>query len=328
MVEYTDLISIVVPIYGTEAYLPMCIKSICSQTYSNLQIILVDDQSPDGCPEICDVYAKKDSRIIVIHQKNTGVSGARNTGIRYAVGKYIMFVDSDDELHPNAVELLCCEAKRYDADIVSGAMQQTREWVEINLYCEKEDRMIFRNDESILLSLKGDSYTESACAKLFKSDIIRDIWFEEGKKIHEDGFFLFQCYMKKPVLVHLEEAIYLYNSREGSASRQIFSEKYLSMLYFCERKKEVISFEYPQYLEHVYNTEVRTNLQLLDVLCSTNNREYLNLQKQCEQTVRELYPYHKPIHSHYKILSLIVRSHLYPFYKILVRLKYYRNSQS
>ena len=324
MAEYTDLISIIVPVYGTEDYLSSCIESICGQTYSHLQIILVDDQSPDSCPKICDAYAQKDSRITVIHQKNTGVSGARNTGMRSAIGKYIMFVDSDDELHPKAVELLLREAKRYGADIVSGNMQRVDEWIDFDFCCKDNERMIFRNDESILLSLKGDLRTESACANLFKRDIVCDIWFAEGKNIHEDGFFMFQCYEKKPLLIQLNRSIYQYKVREGSSSRQIFSDKYLSMLYFCERKKEVISMNYPQYIEDAYNMEVRTNLQLLDLLCYTAKKEYRQLQKQCLQTVRKLCSYHKPIRSHHKQLAWIVCARLYFIYKILIRLKYNR----
>ena len=114
------LVSIIVPVYGTEAYLPACIDSIRNQSYQNLQVILVDDQSPDRCPEICDSYAQKDLRIQVIHQKNTGVSGARNTGLQHVTGEYILFVDSDDELFPNAVEILLHDAQEYGADIASA----------------------------------------------------------------------------------------------------------------------------------------------------------------------------------------------------------------
>ena len=94
--DYNDtLVSIIVPVYGTEAYLPACINSIREQSHRNIQIILVDDQSPDRCPEICDQYAREDPRILVIHQKNKGVSGARNTGIDAATGECLMFVDSE-----------------------------------------------------------------------------------------------------------------------------------------------------------------------------------------------------------------------------------------
>ena len=110
MMDSNTLVSIIIPVYGTEQYLPQCIESVCAQTYSHIQIILVDDQSPDACPEICDRYAGMDSRILVVHQNNTGVSGARNTGIRHALGDYVMFVDSDDELSPKAVEVLLRDA--------------------------------------------------------------------------------------------------------------------------------------------------------------------------------------------------------------------------
>ena len=97
-------ISIIVPIYNVEKYLPGCIDSILKQTYENMEIILVDDGSPDNCPAICDEYEKKDTRIRVIHQKNSGLSGARNTGIDNAQGEYLIFVDSDDTVEPTMVE--------------------------------------------------------------------------------------------------------------------------------------------------------------------------------------------------------------------------------
>ena len=91
-----ELVSIVVPIYNVEKYLDKCVESICAQTYAKLEIILVDDGSPDHCGQMCDVYAKKDSRIKVIHKKNGGLRDARNEGVKQATGKYLLFVDSDD----------------------------------------------------------------------------------------------------------------------------------------------------------------------------------------------------------------------------------------
>ena len=245
MTDSDILVSIIVPVYGTEAYLPACIESICNQTYKNIQIILVDDQSPDRCPELCDEYAQRDSRILVIHQKNKGVSGARNTGLNYALGEYIMFVDSDDELFPSATELLIQDAQKYGADIVSATKRVKKR----NLFTNTgEDGIctVWREEETLLRSLNGDGNTNSACAKLFRADMIQNIRFVEGHNINEDGFFLFQCFLKKPVFVQHNVAIYQYNTRPGSGSRQAFSDKYLSMLYFCERKKEIISAKYPQ----------------------------------------------------------------------------------
>lgn len=318
------LVSIIVPVYGTETYLPACIESICNQSYTNLQIILVDDQSPDRCPEICDSYARNDSRILVIHQNNTGVSGARNAGLRQAAGDFIMFVDSDDILYTDAVQTMLRDADEYDADIVSAIKSSAGANGKLSGHEEDGRINIFRDEQPLMLSLQGNCNTDSACAKLFRTSFLRGLFFENGKDIHEDGFFMFLCYLKNPVLIQHNVEVYQYNTRLGSNSRQAFTEKYLSILYFCERKKELMAKYYPELQEQTHNMEARANLQLLDVLCRTTDRRYRALQKQCVNTVRSLYEYHVPIHDHHKKLAWIVAHGLYPLYKWAVRLKYYR----
>ena len=324
MMRKDTLVSIIVPVYGTEAYLPSCIESLCGQSHKNLQIILIDDQSPDRCPEICDEFAKKDSRLLVIHQKNKGVSGARNTGLLHAIGEYIMFVDSDDVLYPSAVEILLRDAREHGADIVSAVKRTVDKNGNISTACEDENCKVFREESALLLSLAGNQNTNSACAKLMKTDFIREIYFEEGKNLQEDGFFIFQCYMRNPILVQHNIAVYQYNIRGGSASRQPFSDKHLSLLYFCERKKALVKELCPKYMEQAFNMEVRTNLQVLDLLCSTVEDKYNTLQKQCIDTICNLYLYHKPINIHHKRLAWIAAHGLYPIYKKMVRMKYYR----
>jgi glycosyltransferase involved in cell wall biosynthesis len=242
MTERSPIVSIIVPVYGAEAYLPACIESLCRQTYPHIRIILVDDQSPDGCPEICDRYAEQDSRIVVIHQENKGVSGARNTGLEHARGDYVMFVDSDDELYPDAVEILLQDAEKYGADLVSAAMESAKTPRE-----QEAPYTVFRGEESLVQSLNGHPGTVSACAKLYRSDLIRDIRFEEGKNINEDGFFVFRCCVQKPIFVQHDIMVYMYNEPEGSNSRQRFSEKHLSILYYCNRKKEIVASQFPHF---------------------------------------------------------------------------------
>ena len=324
MTSNSVLVSVIVPVYGTESYLPACIDSICNQTYKNIQIILVDDQSPDKCPEICDAYAEKDNRIIVIHQKNKGVSGARNTGLQNATGDYIMFVDSDDELYAEAVEVLLSDSDKYGADIVSATKNVINANGNIVNPCDDNKITEFKNEEALVLSLQGDRNSNSACAKLFKSAFIKGCFFEEGKHINEDGFFLFKCYMKKPLLIQHNKAIYRYNFVENSNSKQTFSDKYFSMLYFCERKKELIEKEFPQYIEQAYNMQVRTHLQFLQVLCRTNDKKYKDTHKESVKCVRKFYKYHKPINNHHKKLAWIAVYGLYPLYKFVIRLRYYR----
>ncbi len=324
MEKLNALVSIIVPVYGTEAYLSACIDSILNQSYKNIQIILVDDKSPDKCPEICDDYAKKDSRIIVVHQENKGVSGARNTGLLHATGNYVMFVDSDDELYHDAVTVLMDDSEKYGADIVSATKRVVDKSGNVIRSCEDGKLFIYKGEESLLLSLNGDKNTNSACAKLFKTDFINKCLFEEGKNINEDGFFVFQCFMLKPLFVQHNVDVYQYNAIENSNSKQFFSDKFFSMLYFCNRKKELIRNLYPQYMDHCYNMEVRTHLQFLDVLCRTNDEKYKDTHKESVQTVRKLYKYHKPINDHHKKLAWIVTHGLYPIYKKIVWNKYFR----
>ena len=324
MVERNILVSIIVPVYGTENYLPSCIDSLCRQTYSNIEIILVDDESPDKCPAICDSYAKQDNRIKVIHQKNAGVSGARNAGMDLATGEYLVFVDSDDGLYPHAVEQLLQDAVFYGADIVSAVPKIVDG--QGNIIRDNEDGKcdIFRDDATILLSLQGNRNTDAVWAKLFRWEFIKDIRFEEGKNINEDGFFMFQCFVRRPVLVQHNVAVYKYSIRQNSCSRQKFSDKYLSMFYFMDRKKEYIEAHYPQYLDQAYNMEVRTLLYFLDILCNDKGSKNKSLQNQCIKRVRELRKYHIPINKHHKQLEWIVVLGLYPTYKILIQTKYYR----
>lgn len=115
--EKKKLLSVIVPVYKAEPYLRRCVDSIRQQSYDNLEIILVDDGSPDNCGAICDEYAKIDSRVIVVHQENAGVSSARNKGILFAKGEYIAFVDSDDWLHPDMYKVLMSMIEEYNLDI-------------------------------------------------------------------------------------------------------------------------------------------------------------------------------------------------------------------
>lgn len=324
MDENNILVSIIVPVYGTEAYLPSCIESLCNQTYSNLQIILIDDQSPDQCPEICDEYAKKDARIMVIHQKNMGVSYARNVGLRHATGEYIMFVDSDDEMSSDAVAILLKDILTYKADIAWAPLKRLDKKGNPVGHYKEGAYTTLKNDEALLSYLDGGYNMDAVWGKIFRFDFIKDISFEEGRKINEDGFFMFQCYMKKPILIRHCISIYQYNIRPDSSSRQVFSEKYLDMLYFCEKKKELVATYYPQYIDRTQNMEMITCLQFLDILCSTTDKRYKEFENRVIKRVRELKNGYIPFNKHYGQLVEIVALGLYPIYKKMIRLKYYK----
>lgn len=122
------LVSVIIPIYKVDVFLKKCVDSVLNQTYNNIEVILVDDGSPDTCPEICDEYAKQDSRVRVIHKCNGGQSSARNAGINIAKGDYITFVDSDDWIDPNAYKNLVSSAVENNLDIVGGGYCYYRPW--------------------------------------------------------------------------------------------------------------------------------------------------------------------------------------------------------
>ena len=171
------LISIIIPVYNSEKYLNECICSCIEQTYDNIEIVLVDDGSLDNSLEICKSYGMKDSRVKTIHQPNAGVSAARNTGLRNAKGDYIFFLDSDDEIYSNSIELLLKDMIKYEADIVSGVYSTVDNLG--NEKCRYNDGriIIYEGEEPIILSLKYDRQTNSACAKLFSRKIIENVFF-------------------------------------------------------------------------------------------------------------------------------------------------------
>ncbi len=211
--EY-KLISIIVPVYNVEPYLRRCVDSITCQTYRNLEIILVDDGSPDGCPAICDEYASMDARIRVIHKENGGLSSARNAGLDAANGAYVGFIDSDDYIHPRYCELLYKAFLGSEADIAIADYLQT----------DKLDE-VFEDNLSVDTSIRVESDIDINAAmyvlawgKLYKNSLLRNIRFVESIPFSEDRIFNFCIYGAFPNLkmVYVPAKLYYYVQRPGS----------------------------------------------------------------------------------------------------------------
>lgn len=208
-----DLISVIVPIYNVEKYLDKCIQSIIGQTYKNLEIILVDDGSKDNSGKICDKYAKEDSRIKVIHKKNGGMSDARNKGLEAASGKYIQFVDSDDYMAENMMEILHKDLIENDADISLCAHYIVRE-NEFSTDASYE-KIVYTNREAIeefLLDTKIRSYVWN---KMFKKSLFDNIKFPTGR-VFEDLLTISKIFTEAKRLVLDDTPLYYYVQREGS----------------------------------------------------------------------------------------------------------------
>lgn len=222
-------ISVIVPVYKVEEYLDRCIESIVNQTYRNLEILLIDDGSPDHCPVLCEEWSKRDSRIRVIHQKNGGLSAARNTGILAASGDYIGFIDSDDYILPTMYERMLIALTKNNADLCICGIR----WV-------NEDGSAFQdavpgsvkneimNQNQAFIKLCGEGYCHyvTAVNKLYKKNIFSNLLFPEGR-IHEDEFVIHHILQKCTKIVGLEEELYYYVQRQNSITHDAYSIKHL-----------------------------------------------------------------------------------------------------
>lgn len=208
------LISIIVPIYNVEEYIHKCVDSILAQTHKNLEIILVDDGSPDNCPAICDEYAQQDSRIRVIHKPNGGLSDARNAGLDVAQGDYIGFVDSDDWIAPDMYEYLLNGMIKYDTDISSCQAIYVYEWrlQYKNIGCDT----VYTREE-MLEEVFNDRMENYAWSRLYKAKIWKDVRFPVGKNF-EDILTFYKAVEAADRIVDLQEGKYFYLIRKGGIS--------------------------------------------------------------------------------------------------------------
>lgn len=220
-----NLISIIVPIYNVEKYLNKCVDSIINQTYKNIEIILIDDGSPDNCGKICDEYAKKDSRIQVIHKENGGLSDARNAGLNIASGEYIGFIDSDDYIAPNMYEKLHNKIVSDKSDMAVCALSHTdengnpvRKTLNKNYYVNQ-----LYNAEQFITQLR---HCVTAVNKLYKSALWDNIRFPIGK-IHEDEFVFHKITEKCSYISYIMDELYFYIQHDNSITTKPFNIKRL-----------------------------------------------------------------------------------------------------
>lgn len=212
------LVSVVVPVFNVQNYLRECIESIIYQTYTELEIILVDDGSTDGSGEICDFYKKLDDRILVIHQNNAGLSSARNCGINVATGKYICFVDSDDYIEKEFIKKLLDTIINYDADVVASRYYTLRNEVIDEEYFDQKKTLMLGTEMLInYISYSDSTYiiSSSVWDRIYKTELVKGTLFIEGI-LCEDIVFTTQLLTKAKRCVHYNYAGYFYRIRENS----------------------------------------------------------------------------------------------------------------
>lgn len=237
-------ISIIVPIYNVEKYLTQCINSVLRQSYQNLKIILVNDGSTDNSSKICDDYAQKDSRIVVIHKGNGGLSDARNAGIKIATGEYIYFIDSDDWLAPRAIETLLDFAIKNNCEIVQGSWYYA--YNDYLLYDNSRKNPFILNREQAMKELiKNDYIKNFAWGKLYKTEIVKKHLFVKGVYF-EDSYWQHHIINETNNYGLIPTPLYYYRQRNESISGT-FSIKILDLLKGYEQRLLFISMKYPEY---------------------------------------------------------------------------------
>lgn len=216
--ESNPLISIIVPIYNVEKYLAKCIESILNQTYTNFELILVDDGSPDNCGKICDSYKEKDSRIIVVHKKNGGLSSARNVGIDIAKGEYIGFVDSDDYIEPYMYEELLNAVLRDKCKLSVCNINYVFEDGKVIPKVKNESNQIYDFEQAILEMNTYRMFDMGAWSKLYHHSLFDEIRFPEGK-LSEDFYIMYKIFDKAQRVSYVAKPCYNYLQRQNSITK-------------------------------------------------------------------------------------------------------------
>lgn len=239
-----EIISIIVPIYKVEGYLDKCITSLVNQTYKNLEIILVDDGSPDNCGAICDAWAERDSRIKVIHKSNGGLSDARNAGLEVTTGEYVAFVDSDDWVELNYYEVLYKQLCKYNAKIAaSGVIWAYEDHEEISgtRFATKS----YNSEEALYTIQNNEGFLAVAWNKLYARELFQKIRYPYGR-IHEDEFVTYRIIAEAENLVLCQDVNYYYRQREGSIMAEPDCEKEVFVLDAYLERISMFRERYPE----------------------------------------------------------------------------------
>ena len=245
------VVSIIVPVYNVEKYLDRCVESIVNQTYKNLEIILVDDGSPDNCPAMCDEWAKKDNRIKVIHKENGGLSDARNFGIEVFTGDYILFVDSDDYIDLTMVEKMVCRIENDNTDMCVCTFATFKDGEEPNRNYNKQNEIITAEEALFRLTQKEyNVYFVIACCKLIKREVISDLRFVKGK-IHEDEFMCHHLIGNCKTISCIYEPLYFYYTRQGSITKSKITISKLAVIEAMKDRIDYITINFPKLLPNV-----------------------------------------------------------------------------
>ncbi|MCX2477729.1 glycosyltransferase [Pedobacter sp. MC2016-15] len=264
-------LSVIVPVYNKELYIDSSIMSILNQSYTDLELILVNDGSTDDSGKKCDYYANVDSRVRVFHQQNGGVSSARNKGLNHARGAYIGFVDCDDTLEPDMYEILMRNAKKHEADIsVCGVQKFFPDKVEV--YYGTGNTTVYDRAEGVSALLKK-KFLRSVYDKIYKAELAKSAKFEG--RINEDIYYNFLVFMKARKSVFDDQLLYNYIIRDNSVSMSKFSVKWMDTIALSQKIVAACKEELPELNGLAREFDFITHISLLNLLILSGKDAYL-----------------------------------------------------
>lgn len=284
------LISVIVPVYKVEAYLGRCVSSIQAQTYPNIEIILVDDGSPDNCGKLCDEYAQNDLRIRVIHKANGGLSSARNAGIDAAAGEYLGFVDSDDWISVDMYEKLYSLIEKYDVPLAYGGRfdYSSRTHTESIGLCPPREEVV-TGEEMVRRIFTWDHLDSAACDKLYHRDLFENIRYPLGI-IGEDIPTTYRLAMKAEKAVACPLPFYHYFHREGSITTTAVSDRdFVHVQVVFDVEKDVCT-RWPQLTEYAHYLKIVTvgrTLLHIEIAPDAQREKYITQKREYQKILRD-----------------------------------------
>ncbi|MDD9148995.1 MULTISPECIES: glycosyltransferase family 2 protein [unclassified Sporolactobacillus] len=312
------LISVVVPVFNVEKYLPRCIESIIRQSYKDLEILLVDDGSSDGSGRICDQYGKIDKRIKVIHKKNGGLSDARNVGIDLARGNYIGFVDSDDYIHEDMYLSLYDTIRLNGCDIAEVGYQTFFHDDDIKDPDDYSRVILYTKQQAVIGAIVNHQCQTYVWNKLYKKELWNKVRFPKGK-LFEDEFTTYKIFNRSAKVAVLNKKMYYYFQREKSIAHT-FSIKTLD---HCEALNQMMRFiesEYPEALPISCIKYYKNNLwHLQDLL--VNRKKLANSQQLIDQMIKELMTYRQYLENNKKFIGTVHKLFMNDYSELLTQRK-------
>lgn len=314
-----NLISVIIPVFNAEDFIVDACRSVLSQSYDDFEILVVDDGSTDSSVAKVNDLAKNCDKIKLIRSENNGVCSARNIGLSNASGEYIIFLDADDLLMPNALETLYNDITDNECDIAICSKVDFKNKPDLNdITTAGNHTEIWTGEEALKFALESSPYTFSVWARIFTREIIGNTRFIEGKKLNEDSYFLFECFLKQPkVFVH-DEIVYCYNVTNAKSSQKR-ALKFLSDIdFFLEKKRQAVQNDFPHLYDAFLKFEFNTKLNTMEIICVNHDISHDSEEKAIIDYLKKNKKRFMPSSKAKKRLLFMVTHNLYYIYKKVV----------